>query len=221
MSKITLGPGTLYVVDPVTGAERELGHVTFQGPIEPMPPLRNHPSGEFSISGTLEGIWEQCCAPKGPLCRPETNGEVAALTTKWIVDNFTKLGHDYVHEACGIRWDLNDILRFLNNFCRWESRDFGMWCLIFNGAASRGKGNKAWYGSFWCKGKTVRAHKFFAVAILGLRPRPNREDELDHHCFNTRCVSCVQVLTHAENQKRIRRRKDYDHGTHSGKLQRT
>lgn len=152
------------------------------------------------------GIYERLCGENGPLLPPTTEGRPPVLRYKYTVPTpFSPL-----YTACGISWKQEDIRRFLSK-CTWHYAN-NTWCLLFNGAKSRGKGNKAWYGSFWCKGKTVRAHKFFAVAILGLRPRPNREDELDHHCFNTRCVSCVVVLTYAENQKRIRRRKDYATG---------
>src|SRR4051812_24769381 len=83
-----------------------------------------------------------------------------------------------VYEACGIKWDDNDRLRFLSK-CSWESRtvlEEGRIvikrCLIWQGAKSRGgahkaagrkAGNKQWYGSFSVKGKTVRAHKFAAI----------------------------------------------------------
>lgn len=210
MSDLNLGGGEIFMVRE-DGTKVSLGRVTevqfatITGP------------GEFSVSSrfvptnTPEGIYERVCGPFGPLDPPTHEGCIPSPRTQWIIDNFSaKEGHTHAHGACGISWDVNDVLRFLNNFCTWHRNDLGTWCLLFNGAKSRGKGNKAWYGTFWTKGKSVRAHKFFAVAILGLRPRPNREDELDHHCFNTRCVSCVQVLTHAENQKRIRRRKDYE-----------
>lgn len=124
-----------------------------------------------------------------------------------------------VHTTCGISWDGNDILRFLG-FCRWHEHPErpGHWCLIWAGAKSRGgKGKspdkrgrkrgrpKNCYGTFYTKGKSVRAHKFFAVAILGLRPEPGQE--LDHECHVTLCVSDVRVLSKAANQERIRRRK--------------
>ncbi len=110
--------------------------------------------------------------------------------------------------ACGITWDADDVERFLLDFCRASPTG----CLEFTGAMSRGgahratgrkAGNKKWYGSFHVKGKTVRAHKFYAVAILGLRPGPG--DELDHNCYNTRCVCCMECVPRAINQARIRR----------------
>lgn len=197
MTSPKFGTGELYMM-------REDGTKVLLGRVTSVSTGTNDPAD------SPEGIYERNCGPWGPLDPPTHEGCVASPRTGWITETFKAEEHDRVFEACGIRWDLNDILRFLNNFCTWHKNGTGTWCLLFNGAKSRGKGNKSWYGTFWTKGKSVRAHKFFAVAILGLRPRPNREDELDHHCFNTRCVSCVQVLTHAENQKRIRRRKDYE-----------
>lgn len=95
------------------------------------------------------------------------------------------------------RWDWHDILRFLG-----KTEQVGS-CLNWTGAKSRGKGNQQWYGSFYTKGKTVRAHKFSAVAILGLRVRPGYE--IDHHCMNTLCVAHLRTLTRAQNQALIRR----------------
>lgn len=116
-----------------------------------------------------------------------------------------------VHEACGIRWDALDVVRFLSK-CSWETQNIGgkiRRCLIWRGAKSRGgkrkgrtKGNKQWYGSFWVKDKTVRAHKFAAVALHGLRPGP--DDEIDHNCYNTLCVFCLECVPKAVNQARIR-----------------
>lgn len=132
-------------------------------------------------------------------------------TFPWHGDPFPT-DHPYwteVQTACGISWDRLDILRFLDK-CTWyagvESETQA--CLHFNGARSRGAGNIQWYGSFWTKGKTVRAHKFSAVAILGLRPAPG--EHLDHDCHHTRCISCIQVLSFEQNMKKIRRPKKAD-----------
>lgn len=100
-----------------------------------------------------------------------------------------------VLSACGISWDGYDIARFLRR-CRVDGK-----CLIWDGAKSRGRGNTAWYGSFWTQGKTVRAHKFYAVAVLGLRPAANGSDHLDHHCSNSLCVSCVICVPSSVNLK--------------------
>lgn len=101
-----------------------------------------------------------------------------------------------VREACGIRWNWADIRRFLD---KTERRGK---CLLWKGAKSRGQGNVQWYGSFHTQGKTVRAHKFYGVAVLGLRPQPG--EELDHECNDSLCVH-VRVLSQPDNQARIRR----------------
>lgn len=111
------------------------------------------------------------------------------------------------------------MVRFLSK-CRWESfvdpdTNTTKRHLVWQGATSsggasydrrynkkRGPGRKK-YGSFRVKGKTVRAHKFAAVAILGLRPGPG--DEIDHRCYHTLCVSCLENVPRAVNQARIRR----------------
>lgn len=130
-----------------------------------------------------------------------------------------------VYTACGFSWDGNDILRFLG-FCRWQEHPErpGHFCLIWHGGKSRGgKGTspdkrgrkrgqpKNCYGTFSTKGKSVRAHKFWAVAVRGLRPSPDQE--LDHECHLTLCVSDIRLLAKAENQARIRRRRADREGT--------
>lgn len=108
-----------------------------------------------------------------------------------------------LQHACGISWDWLDIRRFLSMTGPSSKLGRAHPCQQWRGAKSRGKGNLQWYGSFYTKGKTVRAHKFAGVAILGLRPGPG--DELDHECHDTLCISCLEVLTQAQNQARIRR----------------
>jgi hypothetical protein len=103
--------------------------------------------------------------------------------------------------SCGVTWDWQDILRFLGKVQRVGS------CLLWAGARSRGHGNSQWYGSFWSHGKTVRAHKFSGVAILGLRPGDG--EDIDHRCHHSDCVSCLRVLSKADNQARIRRPKKH------------
>lgn len=101
-----------------------------------------------------------------------------------------------VREACGIQWNWADVRRFLDKtIVRGK-------CRIWQGAKSRGQGNTQWYGSFHTQGKTVRAHKFYGVAILGLRPTPG--EELDHECNDSLCVH-VRVLSSLANRERIRR----------------
>lgn len=123
-----------------------------------------------------------------------------------------------VHTACGISWDANDVIRFLGK-CKWVEHPErpGHWCLIWTGAKSRGGASKPdkrgrrrgkarqCYGTFGTKGKSVRAHKFYAVAILGLRPGP--DDELDHECHLTLCLSDIRCVHKDVNQGRIRRKK--------------
>lgn len=147
----------------------------------------SRPTGSFTVSGTLEGIWERCCRPDGPLMRPTEEGSVPVLHYDFYLSQLRRARSepgffdsvDYstgqtTFTACGMSWTMDAVLRFLHKFCTWHQNEWGMWCLLFNGAKSRGKGNKAWYGSFWTCGKSVRAHKFFAVAILGLRPPPKQ-----------------------------------------------
>lgn len=59
-----------------------------------------------------------------------------------------------------LRYDQSDITRFLSFV---DVLPCGCW--FWTGGRSRGRGNKKWYGSFWVKGRTVRAHRFSAVAI--------------------------------------------------------
>lgn len=104
--------------------------------------------------------------------------------------------------ACGFSWDEKDVIRFLSKLsAQPHPTDPNKVCLIWAGGRSRGRGNTAWYGSFWTKGKTIRAHKFGGVAIMGLRP-VRGEHHLDHECVNSLCVSCVRVTTILFNLKR-------------------
>jgi len=92
--------------------------------------------------------------------------------------------------ACGFSWDSADIARFLN-MC---VEDPTTGCLIWAGAQSRGRGNTAWYGSFTPTGcHSVRAHKFYAVSVLGLRPKTDLH-HLDHTCTNSLCVRHVECV---------------------------
>lgn len=103
-------------------------------------------------------------------------------------------------EACGISWDGHDIARFLW-LCTFNP-DTG--CLIWDGAKSRGRGNTAWYGTFTTglgrDSRSVRAHKFYGVAVLGLRPETGKH-HLDHTCPNPLCVSHVQCVPEFINLK--------------------
>lgn len=98
--------------------------------------------------------------------------------------------------ACGVHWDASDIARFLS-----KTEDDGS-CLLWTGAKSRGRGNLAWYGSFkpTFTRYTIRAHKFYAIAVLGLRPRPGVH-HLDHTCTNSLCVRHVECVPESVNLK--------------------
>lgn len=99
--------------------------------------------------------------------------------------------------ACGISWDSSDIARFL----RLCVEDHSSGCLIWAGAKSRGRGNTAWYGSFGPTGQnSVRAHKFYGVAVLGLRPQTELH-HLDHLCPNSLCVRHIECVPISVNLK--------------------
>lgn len=136
-------------------------------------------------------------APGGPAVIP-TGTHIPPDPASALLDTFPPAGGTTdsstippgVLSACGISWDASDIARFLD---KTSVNSDG--CLIWNGARSRGRGNTAWYGTFHTKGKSVRAHKFYAVAVLGQRPQPTIH-HLDHTCLNSLCVrhiDCVPV----------------------------
>lgn len=111
-----------------------------------------------------------------------------------FLDTFPSTGDRL--EACGLSWDGHDIARFL-----WLcDLDPATGCLIWQGARSRGRGNTAWYGTFATGNKSVRAHKFYAVAVLGLRPETGRH-HLDHTCPNSLCVSHIECVPEFLNLK--------------------
>lgn len=74
-------------------------------------------------------------------------------------------------------------------------------CWYWTGARSRGKGNKKWYGSFWFRGKMIRAHRFAHDHLKG-EPCPPGHHR-DHSCCFSMCVNPdhVDCVTHAENQQ--------------------
>lgn len=76
-------------------------------------------------------------------------------------------------------------------------------CHFWTGGRSRGKGNKKWYGSFWFRGRTIRAHKFAADYIGKLGPLPPGHHR-DHVCNFSLCVNPAHLehITHEENQRR-------------------
>ena len=60
-------------------------------------------------------------------------------------------------------------------------------CWYWIGARSRGKGNKSWYGSFWFRGRMIRAHRFAHDHLKG-EPCPPGWHR-DHDCRFTMCVN--------------------------------
>lgn len=85
-------------------------------------------------------------------------------------------------------------------------------CWFWAGARSRGKGNKKWYGTFWYDGKSIRAHRFSAEVIGGMRPLEPGEHR-GHACdFSLSvCPAHVEIVTREENQakknERVRARR--------------
>lgn len=99
--------------------------------------------------------------------------------------------------ASGVTWDASDIARFLD-YCEENSDG----CLVWQGTRSRGRGNTAWYGSFkpTAHRYPMRAHKFYAVAVLGLRPK-SEVHHLDHTCQNSLCVRHIDCVPAIVNLK--------------------
>lgn len=65
-------------------------------------------------------------------------------------------------------------------------------CWFWNGARSRGKGNKKWYGSFRLGKRTVRAHRFSCEVIGKMGPLPDGHDR-DHECCFSLCVNLEHI----------------------------
>lgn len=74
-------------------------------------------------------------------------------------------------------------------------------CWFWTGARSRGKGNKKWYGSFWYKGESIRAHRFSCDVIGGKVCPPGWHR--DHTCKFSLCVcpDHVEPVTSQKNQE--------------------
>ena len=96
-----------------------------------------------------------------------------------------------------IQFDESDVARFMTFV---ERLDSGCW--YWTGARSRGSGNRKWYGSFWVKGRIVRAHRFACEALRGvLCPRGCHRD---HVCRFSMCVNPehIEIVSHEENEDR-------------------
>lgn len=74
-------------------------------------------------------------------------------------------------------------------------------CWFWTGARSRGKGNKKWYGTFWYRGRSIRAHAFANDHLAGRQCPPGHHR--DHECCFSLCVcpEHISIVTHAENQR--------------------
>lgn len=76
-------------------------------------------------------------------------------------------------------------------------------CHFWTGARSRGRGNRKWYGSFWYRGQSIRAHRF-AHDVLGGKPCPPGWHR-DHDCRFSLCVNPdhITARTPEYNQARV------------------
>ena len=75
-------------------------------------------------------------------------------------------------------------------------------CWFWNGARSRGKGNKKWYGTFAVGGKSVRAHRFSCDVFK--REELPAEHHRDHTCKFSLCVNPdhLEIVHRTVNQDR-------------------
>jgi hypothetical protein len=96
-----------------------------------------------------------------------------------------------------------EIARFMD---RVEVLNSGCW--YWTGARSRGARNKKWYGSFWFRGKAIRAHRF-ACDYLGGNGALAPGDHRDHVCGFSMCVNPehLERVSHAENERRRQERR--------------
>lgn len=108
-----------------------------------------------------------------------------------------------------------DIERFMRYF---EKLPSGCW--FWNGARSRGKGNRKWYGSFRVGKKAVRAHRFACEAIGGKYIANGGKyiaigEHRDHTCGFSLCVNPAHlecVPASVNNVRKIQRKKAQQHG---------
>ncbi len=96
-----------------------------------------------------------------------------------------------------------DIARFMTFVDKLPSG-----CWFWTGARSRGAGNRKWYGSFWYRGRTIRAHRF-AAEVIGGAPPLQPDEHRDHTCVFSLCVNPahVETVTKVVNQERKTRRR--------------
>src|SRR5687768_6193010 len=81
-------------------------------------------------------------------------------------------------------------------------------CWYWTGGRSRGKGNKKWYGSFWFRGKSIRAHRFAADHIGKFEPL-SKGKHRDHLCSFSMCVRpehLEQVPSEVNQDRKVARR---------------
>lgn len=91
-------------------------------------------------------------------------------------------------------------------------------CWYWTGGRSRGKGNKKWYGTFWFRGKSIRAHRFSCDYLGKYEPLPPGHHR-DHTCVFSMCVNFehLEKVTHEENDKRRHSRKKLVDESHTVK----
>jgi hypothetical protein len=92
----------------------------------------------------------------------------------------------------------DDVARFLSYVDPLPSG-----CLFWNGARSRGSGNRKWYGSFRIPSLkiTVRAHRFSSEVFNCHECPPGHHR--DHSCAFSLCVcpDHIEVVTKEQNQE--------------------
>ena len=74
-------------------------------------------------------------------------------------------------------------------------------CWLWTGPRSRGKGNRAWYGTFSPSKRGVRAHIWAHDVLAGKHHRKGWHR--DHICGNTLCVNPLHIvsISRSDNQK--------------------
>jgi hypothetical protein len=75
-------------------------------------------------------------------------------------------------------------------------------CWDWTGARSRGRGNRKWYGTFYYRGRRIRAHRF-SCDVLGKKTVPKGWHR-DHTCHFSMCVNFdhLEPVPPATNQAR-------------------